>query len=136
MGTDRKTRNLVRSTKPHTPPAMRKMKHPKIDSHRFSPGQTIAFNGHSSHQHQASQQRNRWSVAEKLARGIKCCEVALSSGSAKIWEHKIRNAQKAHGIAKRFVHRFRLSDPDSHRITQRITHLLPLRHKQIEISSL
>jgi hypothetical protein len=65
-------------------------------------------------------------VTEKLALGIKCCEVALSSGSARIWEHKIKNAQKVHCIAERFVHRFRLSDPDSRRINQRITHLKSL----------
>jgi hypothetical protein len=29
-------------------------------------------------------------VAEKLA--LECCELALSAGSAKTWEHKIRNA--------------------------------------------
>jgi hypothetical protein len=65
-------------------------------------------------------------VTEKLAFGIKCCEVALSSGSAGVWEHKIKNAQKAHCTAERFVHRFRLSDPDSRRINQRITHLKSL----------
>lgn len=65
-------------------------------------------------------------VTEKLAFGIKCCEVALSSGSARIWEHKIKNAQKAHCTAERFVHRFRLSDADSRRINQRITHLKSL----------
>jgi len=68
-------------------------------------------------------------VTEKLAFGIKCCEVALSSGSARIWEHKIKNAQKAHCAAERFVHRFRLSDPDSRRINQRITHLKSLLYE-------
>jgi hypothetical protein len=65
-------------------------------------------------------------VAEKLGFGIKCCEVALSSGSARVWEHRIKNAQKAHYTAERFVHRFRLSEPDSRRIAQRITHLKSL----------
>jgi hypothetical protein len=62
-------------------------------------------------------------VAEKLGFGIKCCEVALSSASAKAWEDKIKNAQKAHYTALRFVHRFNVSD---HRINQRIAHLKTL----------
>ena len=50
-------------------------------------------------------------VTEKLGFGIKCCELALPSGSARTWEHKIKNAQKAHDTALRFVHRFDLSEP-------------------------
>ena len=65
-------------------------------------------------------------VKERLGFGIKCCEVALSSGSARIWEHKIKNAQKVRYTAERFVHRFRLSEPDSRRSNQRITHLKSL----------
>jgi len=65
-------------------------------------------------------------VTEKLALGIKSCEVALSSGSARIWVQKIKNAQKAQRTAERFVHRFRLSDPESHRINQQIKHLKSL----------
>ena len=65
-------------------------------------------------------------VAEKLGFGIKCCEVALSSASARAWEDKIKNAQKAHYTALRFVHRFNVSGRDAHRITQRIAHLKTL----------
>jgi hypothetical protein len=66
------------------------------------------------------------SVTEKLGLGIKCCELALSSGSARTWEHKIKNAQKAHDIALRFVHRFELSEHEARRVNQRLTHLKTL----------
>ncbi len=62
-------------------------------------------------------------VTEKLGLGIKCCELALSSGSARTWEHKIKDAQKAHDTALRFVHRFELSEHEARRVNQRITHL-------------
>ena len=65
-------------------------------------------------------------VAEKLGFGIKCCELALSSASARAWEDKIKNAQKAHYTALRFVHRFNVSGRDAHRINQRIAHLRTL----------
>jgi len=66
------------------------------------------------------------SVTEKLGSGIQCCELALSSGSARTWEHKIKNAQKAHDIALRFVHRFELSEHEARRVNQRLTHLKTL----------
>ena len=66
------------------------------------------------------------SVTERLGLGIKCCELALSSGSARTWEHKIKNAQKAHDTALRFVHRFDLSEQEARRVNQRITHLKTL----------
>ena len=62
-------------------------------------------------------------VTERLGLGIKCCELALSSGSARTWEHKIKDAQKAHDTALRFVHRFELSEHEARRVNQRITHL-------------
>ena len=65
-------------------------------------------------------------VTEELGRGIKCCEVALSSASARTWERKIMDAQKAHDTALRFVHRFRLSGREEQRINQRIVHLKTL----------
>jgi hypothetical protein len=65
-------------------------------------------------------------VTEKLGLGITCCELALSSGSAKTWKHKIKNAQKAHATALRFVHRFELSEHEARRVNQRITHLKTL----------
>jgi len=65
-------------------------------------------------------------VTEELARGIKCCEVALSSASARTWGGKIKNAQKAHDTALRFMHRSRLSEQEAHRINQRIIHLKTL----------
>jgi hypothetical protein len=65
-------------------------------------------------------------VTEKLGLGIQCCELALSSGSAKAWEHKIKNAQKAHDTALRFVRRFDLSEHEARRVNQRITHLKTL----------
>ena len=65
-------------------------------------------------------------VAEELGRGIKCCEVALSSASARTWDSNIKNAQKAHDTAQRFVHRFKLSGHEAERINQRITHLRTL----------
>jgi hypothetical protein len=65
-------------------------------------------------------------VTEKLGLGIKCCELALSSGSARTWEHKIKNAQKAHDSALRFEHRFDLSEQEARRVNQRITHLKTL----------
>jgi hypothetical protein len=65
-------------------------------------------------------------VTEKLGLGIECCELALSSGSAKTWEHKIKNAQKAHDTALRFVRRFDLFEHEARRVNQRITHLKTL----------
>ena len=65
-------------------------------------------------------------VTEELGRGIKCCEVALSSASARTWGDKIKNARKAHDAAVRFVHRVRLSEQEAHRINQRINHLKTL----------
>jgi hypothetical protein len=65
-------------------------------------------------------------VTEKLCLVIKCCELALSSGSARTWAHKIKNAQKAHDTALRFVHRFDLSEHEARRVNQRITHLKTL----------
>ena len=62
-------------------------------------------------------------VADELSLGIRCCEVALSSASARTWDSKIRNAQKAHDTAQRYVHRFRLSEREAQRINQRIVHL-------------
>jgi hypothetical protein len=65
-------------------------------------------------------------VTEKLGLGIKCCEVALSSASARSWDGKIKNAQKAHDTAQRFLHRFQLSGHEARRINQRIVHLRTL----------
>ena len=65
-------------------------------------------------------------VTEELARGIKCCEVALSSASARTWGGKIKNAQKAHDTALRFIHCSRLTEQEAHRINQRIIHLKTL----------
>jgi hypothetical protein len=65
-------------------------------------------------------------VTDQLGSGIKCCEVALASGSASVWERKIKHAQKAHDTALRFVHRFNLSEHEAQRISQRITHLKTL----------
>lgn len=65
-------------------------------------------------------------VTEQLGRVIKCCEVALSSASARTWRGKIKNAQKAHDTALRFVHRVRLTEQEAHRINQRIIHLRTL----------
>ena len=65
-------------------------------------------------------------VTEKLGLGIKCCELALSSGSARTWEHEIKNAQKAHDTALRFIRRFDLSGHEARRVNQRITHLKTL----------
>jgi hypothetical protein len=48
-------------------------------------------------------------VAEQLGLGIKCREVALSSARAATWDRRIKDAQRAHDIAQRFVHRFRIS---------------------------
>jgi hypothetical protein len=62
-------------------------------------------------------------VAEQLGLGIKCCEVALSSGSTATWERKIRDAHIARDMALRFVHQFRLSRRDDRHINQRISHL-------------
>jgi hypothetical protein len=42
-------------------------------------------------------------VTEELGLGVKCCEVALSSASARTWDSKIENAQKAHDTAQHFV---------------------------------
>ena len=65
-------------------------------------------------------------VAEELGLGIKCCEVALSSASTRTWDSKIKNAQKAHDTAQRFVHRFSLSEREAQRMNQRIIHLRTL----------
>ena len=65
-------------------------------------------------------------VAEELGLGIKCCEVALSSASAATWDRKIKHAQRAHDIAQRFVHRFRISGREAERINHRIVHLKTL----------
>jgi hypothetical protein len=65
-------------------------------------------------------------VTEQLGLGIKCCELALSSGSARTWEHKIKDAQKAHDIALRFLHRFDLSEHEARRVNERSTHLRTL----------
>ena len=65
-------------------------------------------------------------VAEELGLGIKCCEVALSSASARTWDNKNKTAQKAHDIAQRFVRRFALSAHETQRINQRIVHLQTL----------
>ncbi len=65
-------------------------------------------------------------VAEELGLGIKCCEVALSSASAATWDRKIKNAQRAHDIAQRFVHRFRISGHEADRINHRMVHLKTL----------
>jgi hypothetical protein len=65
-------------------------------------------------------------VAEELGLGIKCCEVALSSASAATWDRKIKHAQRAHDIAQRFVHRFRISGHEAERINHRIVHLKTL----------
>lgn len=62
-------------------------------------------------------------VAQELGLGIKYCEVALSAGSVETWHRKIENAQRAHDVALRFVHRFRLSEHEAERINHRITHL-------------
>jgi hypothetical protein len=66
------------------------------------------------------------SLAEELGLGIKCCEVALSSASAATWDRKIKDAQRAHDIAQRFVHRFRISGHEAERINHRIVHLKTL----------
>jgi len=65
-------------------------------------------------------------VAKELGLGIKCCEVALSSASAATWGRKIKDAQRAHDIAQRFVHRFRISGREAERINHRIVHLKTL----------
>jgi hypothetical protein len=65
-------------------------------------------------------------VAEELGLGIKCCEVALSSASAATWDRKIKDAQRAHDIAQRFVHRFKISGHEAERINHRILHLRTL----------
>jgi hypothetical protein len=65
-------------------------------------------------------------VAEQLGLGIKGCEVALSSASAATWDRKIRDAQRAHDTAQRFVHRFRISEHKAERINNRIVHLKTL----------
>jgi hypothetical protein len=65
-------------------------------------------------------------VTEKLGRGIKCCEVALSSASVRTWRGKIKSAQKAHDTALRFRRRVRLSELEAQRINQRIIHLKTL----------
>jgi hypothetical protein len=65
-------------------------------------------------------------VASELGKCIKCCEVALSTASSRTWDSKIKNAQKAHDIALRFVHRFRPDGHEADRINQRIVHLRTL----------
>jgi hypothetical protein len=65
-------------------------------------------------------------VAEELGLGIKRCEIALSSASAAIWDRKIKDAQRAHDVAQRFVHRFRISGYEAKRINHRIVHLKTL----------
>jgi len=65
-------------------------------------------------------------VVQELSLGIKCCEVALSSASSRIWDSKINNTKKAHDIAQRFVHRFRISEHEAQRINHRIVHLKTL----------
>ncbi len=55
-----------------------------------------------------------------LGLGIKCCELALSSGGARTCEHKIKNAQKAHDTALGFVRRFDLAEHEVRRVNQRI----------------
>ena len=65
-------------------------------------------------------------VAEELGLGIKRCEIALSSASAAIWDRKIKDAQRAHDVAQRFVHRFRISGYEAKRINHRMTHLKTL----------
>jgi hypothetical protein len=65
-------------------------------------------------------------VAEQLGLGIKCCEIALSSASARTWDNKIKTAQKAHDTAQRFVNRFRISGHEGQRISHRIVHLKTL----------
>jgi hypothetical protein len=52
-------------------------------------------------------------VTEKLGSGIKCCERALSSGAQEHGNTKIKNAQKAHDTALRFVHRVDLSEHEA-----------------------
>jgi hypothetical protein len=66
------------------------------------------------------------SLAQELGLGIKCCEVALATASAATWDRKIKDAQRAHDIAQRFVHRFRISEPEAKRINHRIVHLKTL----------
>jgi len=65
-------------------------------------------------------------LTNQLSQGIRSCELALSSASVRAWEDRIRNAQKAHYRAIRFVHRFNISEHEAHRINQRITHLKTL----------
>jgi len=65
-------------------------------------------------------------VTERLGVGIQSCELALSSASANAWEDNIRSARKAHHTALRFVHRFKVSGQEAHRLNQRITHLKAL----------
>ena len=65
-------------------------------------------------------------VAEELGLGIKCCEIALSSASARTWDSKIKNAQKAHDTAQRFVHRFGISGQEAVRINHKMVHLKTL----------
>lgn len=66
------------------------------------------------------------SVTKQLGQGIRSCEVALSSASARTWDGKIKDAQRAHDAAQRFVRRFRLSGHEVQRIEQRIVHLRTL----------
>jgi len=55
------------------------------------------------------------------AANLRCHQAAQEHG-----EHKIKNAQKAHDSALRFVRRFDLSEQEAWRINQRITHLKTL----------
>jgi hypothetical protein len=66
------------------------------------------------------------SVTEQLGLGIKGCEVALSSASAATWDRKIKEAQRAHDTAQRFVHRFRIPGREAERINNRMVHLKTL----------
>jgi hypothetical protein len=59
-------------------------------------------------------------VTDQLSQSIKSCELALCSASAKAWEDKIKNAQKAHYTAMRFVHRFNVSGHEAHRINREL----------------
>jgi hypothetical protein len=63
---------------------------------------------------------------EELGLGIKRCEIVLSSASAAIWDRKIKDAQRAHDVAQRFVHRFRISGYEAKRINHRIIHVKTL----------
>jgi hypothetical protein len=65
-------------------------------------------------------------VTNKLSQGIRFCELALSSASTRAWANEIKNAQKAHYAGARFMHRFKISGHEAHRIDQRLMHLKTL----------